>query len=93
MTALPRPEAEARIAKVLLDQWDPLSVHEAPGEHHEYDLQTHTIYDLLARGASDIQVERLLRHVEKDVFGHAELATRDIKPVIEALRELERTII
>ena len=88
-----RAAAEAAIVHVLLQQWDPLDVHEAPGPHAEYDAYAHEIYDLLARGASDVQVERHLRRVEGGELHHPELATRDLGPVLRALRDIERTVI
>jgi hypothetical protein len=93
MPAQARAEAEAAIKSVLLQEWDPLGVHELPGPHGEYDTHAHEVYDLLARGASDVQVERYLHHIERDDLHHPELATRDLGPVLRKLRDLERTII
>ena len=85
--------AEAAIGEVLLNQWDPLAVHEMPGVHEEYAAHAHELYDLLARGGSDIQVERYLRHIERDNLHHPEGATRDLRAVLDALRKIERTVI
>ena len=93
MPALERGAAEAAIKTVLLQEWDPLGVHEIPGPHGEYDTHAHEVYDLLARGASDTQVERYLHHIERDDLQHPELATRDLRPILRKLRDLERTII
>ena len=87
-----REAAEAAVGQVLLERWDPLSVRERAGAHHEYDACAHDVYNLLARGASDIQVERHLRRVETDELHHPELTGRDLGPVVRALREIERTL-
>ena len=93
MPAQARADAEAAIRSVLLQEWDPLGVHEIPGPHAEYDRHAAEVYELLARGASDVQVERYLHHIERDDLQHPELATRDLGAVLRKLRELERTII
>ena len=88
-----RATAEAAIGAVLLDQWDPLAVHDLPGVHAEYAAHAHELYDILARGGSDVQVERYLRHIERDDMHHPELATRNLRPVLDALRKIEREVI
>ena len=85
--------AEAAIGEVLLQQWDPLAVHDMPGVHAEYLTHAHEIYDMLARGGSDVQIERYLRHIERDDMHHPEGSTRNLRAVLDALRKIERTVI
>jgi hypothetical protein len=86
-----REAMERAIGNALLEQWDPLGVHERPGAHDEYAQYAPGVYSLLARGASDVQVARHLHKIEADELGHPELATRDLTPVLRTLRALERT--
>ena len=90
MPELERDAAEQAIDRTLLERWDPLGVHVTPGEHAEYRAYAHEVYNLLARGASDVQVARYLHRLEEGELGHPELVTRDLRPVVEALREIER---
>ena len=89
MSSLDRPAAEARIEHALLEQWDPLGVASAPGEHPEYHAYAHEVYNLLARGASDVQVARYLHHAEGTELGHPELASRDLGSLLTRLRTIE----
>ena len=90
MGSLDRPAAEERIGRVLLEEWDPLGVASAPGEHLEYQLYAHEVYNLLARGASDVQIARYLHRAEDSELGHPELASRDLEPLVTRLRTIER---
>ena len=92
MTPQIREAAEAAVGQVLLERWDPLALREQGDAHGNYAAYAHDIYNLLARGASDVQVERHLRRVETDELRHPELAARDLGPVVRALREIERTL-
>lgn len=92
MSSLDRPAAEARIERALLEQWDPLGVASAPGEHPEYQPYAHELYNLLARGASDVQIARYLHRAEGDELGHPELVSRDLAPLVTRLRTIEREI-
>lgn len=85
-----RAAIERAIEQVLLEQWDPLALHGAAGEHPEYRRYVPAIYSLLARGCSEMQLARHLHQLERDDLGHPELATRDLTPVLHALREIER---
>ena len=88
---MPQPprNAERKIAEVLLTHWDPLRVRETPGTHEEYLAHAHSVYGLLARGASSVQVSRYLHHVESDEMHHPELATEDLTPLLTALRAID----
>ena len=90
MGNLDRTTAEAQIERALLEQWDPLGVAKAPGDHIEYSAFAHELYSLLARGASDTQVTRFLHQAESGELGHPELATNDISPLVSRLRSIER---
>ena len=90
MSSLDRPGAEERIERALLQQWDPLGVATAPGEHPEYHTYAHEVYNLLARGASDVQIARFLHRAEDGELGHPELVSRDLVSLISQLRTIER---
>ena len=88
MSAHERDAVEAEIGRILLEQWDPLGMRAgpAPGGYAPY---AHEVYNLLARGASDVQIARRLHQAERDELHHPELADRDLTPVVRALRALE----
>jgi hypothetical protein len=90
MPSLDRTAAEKHIEHALLEQWDPLSVASAPGEHAEYHAYAHELYDLLARGASDLQIGRYLHRAENGELSHPELASRDLAQLLARLRTIER---
>ena len=90
MSSLDRQAAEQEIDRALLAQWDPLGIASAPGDHAEYRVHAHEVYNLLARGGSDVQVARLLHHAEESEFGHPELAARDLTELVAVLRRIER---
>ena len=90
MSNLERPAAEERIEGASVEQGDPLGVANAPGEHSEYHLYAHEVYNLLARGASDVQIARYLHRAEDGELGHPELASRDLAPLVTRLRTIER---
>jgi hypothetical protein len=90
MPSLDRPAAEERIERALLEQWDPLGVANAPGEHPEYQAYAHEVYNLLARGASDVQLTRFLHRAEDGELAHPELVSRDLAALVTRLRTIER---
>lgn len=92
MSSLDRSAAEERIERALLEQWDPLGIASAPGKHAEYQPYAHEIYNLLARGASDVQIARYLHRAEDSELGHPELASRDLAPLVSQLRTIERQL-
>jgi len=89
MPSLDRPVAEERIERALLEQWDPLGVASTPGVHREYLHFAHELYNLLARGASDVQIVRYLHRAEDADLGHPELISRNLTPLITELRTIE----
>jgi hypothetical protein len=88
MSAQGREVVEAEIGRILLEQWDPLGTRAgpAPGAYAPY---AHEVYNLLARGASDVQIARRLHQAERDELQHPELVDRDLTPVVRAIRALE----
>ncbi|MEP6729820.1 MAG: hypothetical protein ABJE10_04235 [bacterium] len=86
---LPVRKAERVIADLLLAHWDPLRVRDTPGTHDEYLTHAHSVYGLLARGASSVQISRYLHHVESDDMHHPELAAEDLTPLLTALRTID----
>lgn len=82
--------AEGDIERVLLQQWDPLGVHEQPGPHPEYAPYAHDLFGLLMRGGSDLQVERRLREIARDALHRPDVAEQDLSAVVAALRAVER---
>jgi hypothetical protein len=90
MPILDRTAAEESIERALLEQWDPLGLASAPGEHPEYRPYAHQLYNLLARGGSDVQIDRYLHRAEDSELGHPELASRDLASLVTRLRTIER---
>jgi len=86
MESLGREPAEAVIGRVLQEHW-----HGAASSR-PVDAFAHDVYNLLVRGASDVQVERHLRGIERDDLRQPELAARDLEPVLRSLRSIERSI-
>ena len=89
MSPLKVGNAERAIADVLLAHWDPLRVRDTPGTHEEYLTHAHSVYGLLARGASSLQISRYLHHVESDEMHHPELVSEDLTPLLKALRAID----
>jgi len=87
-----REHIEQSIGQLLLDQWDPLGVHDQADRKDEYTPYAHELYTLLARGASDVQLTRHLHRIELDELHRPELTTRDLTPLIRTLRSMERTL-
>lgn len=88
MSPLKVSNAERAIAEVLLAHWDPLRVRDIPGTHEEYLTHAHSVYGLLARGASSLQISRYLHSVESTEMHHPELVSEDLTPLLAALRAI-----
>lgn len=71
---------------------EPPLIASAPGEHAEYQPYAHEIYNVLARGASDVQIARDLHLAEDSELGHPELTSRDLAPLVTQLRTIERQL-
>jgi hypothetical protein len=87
-----REVLEAEIEAVLLAQWDPLGKRGSDEPFDGYKGYAHEIFNLLARGASDVQIARRLHLAEAAELGHPELIERDLSTVLRALRLIERKI-
>jgi hypothetical protein len=92
MTIENRVEIEGEIGQLLLDHWDPLGVRDLPEPRARYPEYAHEVYNLLARGASNAQIGRRLHQAESGELNHPELATRDLTPLLSALRLIEKRI-
>jgi hypothetical protein len=89
MASLGREAAEAAIGRVLMEHWQGTGDN---GGAPNVDAFAHDVYNLLLRGASDVQVERHLRAIERDSLHKPELASQTLEPVLRTLRGIERTI-
>ena len=87
MASLERGAAEAAIGQVLQDHW-----RGAAGSPPALQVFAHDVYNLLVRGASDVQVERHLRAIERDDLHQPELSGQNLEPVLRSLRSIERSI-
>jgi hypothetical protein len=87
-----REALETEIETVLLDQWDPLGRGKDAERFTGYREYAHEIFNLLARGASDVQITRRLHMAEATELNHPELIERDISTVVRALRTIESKI-
>ena len=92
MSAENQAAIEAEIGTLLLEQWDPLGMREQPEPRAGYLNYAHEVYKLLSMGASDTQVGRRLHQAESAELQHPELATRDLTPLLRALRAIEKRI-
>ena len=87
MASLEREAAEAAIGQVLQEHWQG-AANSPPG----LQAFAHDVYNLLVRGASDVQVERHLRAIERDDLHQPELGAQNLEPVLRSLRTIERSI-
>jgi hypothetical protein len=90
MASLGREAAEAAIGQVLQEHWQgaPAGAASSP----PVEAFAHDIYNLLVRGASDVQVERHLRKIERDDLHRPDPGAEDLEPVLRSLRSIERSI-
>ena len=94
MATLDRAQAESAIERTLVEHWQLAPTEVAPGAAGPpaYGTYAHDVYNLLLRGASDVQVERHLRSIERDDLHHPELGERDLSAVLRSLRSVERSM-
>lgn len=57
------------IRTVLLEDWDPCFVRDAPQAHDEYDSYVLQFYGMLRNGTSEAQLAEYLHHVETHWMG------------------------
>ena len=67
-----RSAIEAEIGQLLLDHWDPLGTRDLPEPRAGYPEYAHEAYNLLARGASNVQIGRRLHQAESGELHHPE---------------------
>ena len=87
-----REALELEIENVLREQWDPLGRRNDLELYRGYREYAHEIYNLLARGGSDVQVARRLHEAEAVELNLPDLIERDLSTVVRALRQIERRI-
>jgi hypothetical protein len=78
-------EIQAAIAKVLLQDWDPIGVQNVPQAQDEYDGYVGGVYRLLASGASANEVAAHLSSIESEGMGLRGAKPSDLLPVAEKL--------
>jgi hypothetical protein len=62
-------QIQSQIREILLRDWDPVRVEEAPPAQDEYDAYVGGVYRLLASGASARSVAEHLAQVEGEQMG------------------------
>ena len=62
-------DIQREIARVLLQEWDPIGVRGRPELADEYDRYTGRVYRLLTSNPSAREVAEHLLHVESEAFG------------------------
>ena len=62
-------EIQASIARLLMEEWDPIGVRDAPEATGEYDAYVGGVYRLLASGASTESIAEHLAAIERDHMG------------------------
>lgn len=62
-------EIQAAIREILLREWDPIGVGDAPQAQDEYDGYVGGVYRLLAKGPSADEVANHLAHIERESMG------------------------
>ena len=87
-----RVALEAEIEAVLLDLWDPLGKRESAEPFDGYKGYAHEVFNMLARGSSDVQIARRLHEAEAAELNHPELIERDLRAVLRPLRAIEKRI-
>ena len=65
-------EIQASIARVLLEEWDPIGVKDVPECRDEYAAYAGGVYRLLASGATRERIADHLDQVGRDMFNLAD---------------------
>ena len=78
-------EIQAAIARVLLQEWDPIGVRDVPEAQDEYDDYVGGVYRLLTAGASPLDVATHLSTIESERMGYTQAKPTDLLPVAEKL--------
>jgi hypothetical protein len=82
-------EIQVAIARVLLEDWDPIGIRHVPEAQDEYDRYVGGVYRLLATGASPSEVARHLLTIESEHMGYKQPRPSDLLPVAEKLCSLD----
>ncbi|WP_051381279.1 hypothetical protein [Paraburkholderia mimosarum] len=60
---------EAKVQKVLIQEWDPIGVKDIPEAQDEYDMYVPGICRMLRAGQSNMEVYSHLRWIEMERIG------------------------
>ena len=60
---------EARVQKILLQEWDPIGVRDIPEAQDEYDIYVSAICRMLREGKSNAELYSHLRWIEMERIG------------------------
>jgi hypothetical protein len=80
------------IRRVLLDEWDPMSVRDDPDDQDAYDGYALAIYGLLARGATDEHLAEYLADAAAIWLESDAISQDTLLKVIRALRRIEISV-
>jgi hypothetical protein len=82
-------EIQRQIARILAEDWDPISVRGEPEAKGEYDMYVGGIYGLLARGATTIELAEHLESIEREKMGFPHSRAAHLLPIAERLRAVD----
>jgi hypothetical protein len=82
-------EIHEKIRPVLMEEWDPIGVHDVPEAADEYDGYIGGIYSLLRDGASDERIAQHLSEIETKTMGLSPVERGGYQPLIAKLRFLD----
>jgi hypothetical protein len=82
-------EIQTAIARVLMEEWDPIGVRDEPQAAGEYDMYVGGIYRLLATGASPDQIAKHLAAIERDRMGFERSHAGMVRDVAEKLARID----
>jgi hypothetical protein len=85
----PAREIQAAIAKILLEDWDPIGVHDVTEAQDEYDSYVSGVYRLLVAGATAEALAAHLLAIENEAVGLALRGQTDLAGVAQKLRNLD----
>jgi hypothetical protein len=78
-----------QIRQVLINDWDPIGIHNEPNALDEYDGYISEIYRRLVDGESVAELQAYLFSVVSDRMGMSAPATlEDMSPAAEALKRI-----
>lgn len=80
------------IRRVLLEEWDPIGVHDEPEAQDEYDRYALALYGLLARGATDEHLAEYLSDMATYWMEVGAISHDSLSAVIRALRRIDISV-